>query len=173
MKSIPMLLIAAVAVTGCASTREVATLPTIPEAVSPEPGIVSGGRLGPADISKLRDAGIRHVIDLTLDAETPDFDEAAAVRAMGLRYTDLPLRGAWDLTKENVRAFDALVSSADRPLLVHCASGNRVGAMAALRAAWFEGHNVEEAIAIGRTWGLKGLESDVLRKLTADADASN
>ena len=168
MKSTSLLLFATVlAATGCASNLELAALPAIWEAMSPAPGIVSAGRLGPADIARVSDAGIRHVIDLTPDTETPDFHEAVAVRAAGLRYSNLPLRGAVDLTRENVRAFDALVRAGDRPLLVHCASGNRVGAMAALRAAWIDGREVDEAIAIGRTWGLKGLEGAVRSRLTA------
>ena len=88
-----------------------------------------------------------------------------AVRASGLRYSNLPLRGAADLTRENVAAFDALLRDSSRPVLVHCASGNRVGAMAALRAAWVDGKPADEAIAIGRTWGLKGLEGEVRRRL--------
>ena len=109
------------------------------------------------------------MIDLTPDAETPDFDEAAAVRAAGLLYSNLPLRGAVDLTRENVMTFDALVRDAERPVLVHCASGNRVGAMAALRAAWVDGKQVDEAIATGKAWGLKGLEEEVRRRIEAGA----
>jgi len=40
--------------------------------------------------------------------------------------------------------------------------------MAALRAAWVEGRPAEEAIAVGRDWGLKGLEDEVRRRLEAD-----
>ena len=82
MKPIPLLfLVVALAGPGCASATYPTALPTVADAVSPAPGIVSAGRLDADDISRVRDAGIRHVIDLTLDAETPDFDEAAAVRA--------------------------------------------------------------------------------------------
>lgn len=177
MKPVPPLLLAitlatALAASGCASSPEVAALPAVAEAVSPAPGVVSAGRLAPADIARVRDAGIRHVIDLTPDAETPGFDEAAAVLAAGLRYSNLPLRGAGDLTRANVQAFDAMLRAAERPVLVHCASGNRVGAMAALRAAWIDGRPAEEAIAIGRAWGLKGLEGEVRGRL-ADADRTN
>lgn len=119
----------------------------------------------PVDIARLREAGIREVIDLTPDAETPDFNESAAVRAAGLRYSNLPLRGAVDLTREHVLALDALLRAAKRPLLVHCASGNRVGAMAALGAAWIDGRDAEDAIGIGKAWGLKSLESAVRPKL--------
>ncbi|MFZ5656473.1 MAG: beta-lactamase hydrolase domain-containing protein [Pseudomonadota bacterium] len=142
-------------------------LPPVPNAVSPEAGVVSAGRLGPGNVAGVRDAGIRQVIDLTPDAETPDFDEATAVREAGMAYANLPLAGAKDLTPENVRRFDALLRDAERPVLVHCASGNRVGAMAALRAAWIEGRPAEEAIEVGRAWGLKGLEGEVRRRLEA------
>jgi hypothetical protein len=50
---------------------------------------------------------------------------------------------------------------------VHCASSNRVGAMAALRAAWIDGRPTEEALQIGRAWGLKSLEPTVRARLEA------
>jgi len=165
MKTAVLFLATTLATAGCASTPVPIVMPAVADVASPAPGIVSAGRLAPADIARLREAGIREVIDLTPDAETPDFDEAAAARSAGLRYVNLPLRGAVDLTRENVLAFDALLSQAQRPLLVHCASGNRAGAVAALRAAWVDGHNTEDAVAIGKAWGLKGLEEDVRRKL--------
>lgn len=168
----PMVLAAALAGGGCATTAEPAPLPAIADAVSPVPGVVSAGRLQPDDIARVREAGVRHVIDLTPDVETPDFDEAAAVRAAGLAYSNLPLRGAVDLTRENVIAFDALVRTAKRPVLVHCASGNRVGAMAALRAAWVEGKPADEAIEIGKAWGLKGLEAEVQRRIESGTPQS-
>jgi uncharacterized protein (TIGR01244 family) len=170
MKPFPLLVLAALGGAGCVSTGEPLVLPAVADALAPAPGIVSAGRLAPADIARVRDAGIRHVIDLTPDAETPHFDEAAAVRAAGLAYSNLPLRGAVDLTPGNVQAFDALVRSATRPLLVHCASGNRVGAMAALHAAWVEDKAAEEAIAIGKAWGLQGLEDEVRRRIGAEQD---
>ena len=51
---------------------------------------------------------MRQIIDLTPDAETPDFDEAAVVRAAGLAYANLPLSGPADLTLENVAIKEVL-----------------------------------------------------------------
>lgn len=164
---IPIVLAVLLSAAGCATSLRPTTLPAVADAVSPARGIVAAGRLGSADLATLQQAGIRHVIDLTPDAETPDFDEAAAVRGIGLGYSNLPLRGAADLTHANVVAFDQLVRDAPRPLLVHCASGNRVGAMAALRAAWVDGRVMDDAIAIGKAWGLKGLEPEVRRRISA------
>ena len=170
MKFIPLFcLVVALAGPGCTPTTHPTALPAVADAVSPAPGIVSAGRLAADDVARVREAGIHHIIDLTPDAETPDFDEAAAVRAAGLLYSNLPLRGALDLTRENVMSFDALVRDAERPVLVHCASGNRVGAMAALRAAWVDGKKIDEAIATGKAWGLKGLEEEVRRRIEAGA----
>lgn len=130
-------------------------------------GIYTGGRIGDAELATLREAGVRGIIDLTPDAETPDFDEAAATRALGFAYANLPLAGPDDLSLEHVQAFDAMLASAPRPLLVHCASSNRVGAMAALRAAWIGGHSTGEALGIGRAWGLRSLEPAVRARLEA------
>lgn len=142
-----------------------AATPEIANAVRADEGVISAGRLTSKDLPRLKQAGIEHVIDLTPDAETPEFDEASEVRAAGMEYSNLPLRSPADLTPQNVAAFDQLLREAKRPVVVHCASGNRVGAIAALRAAWIEGKSVEEAIAIGKQWGLKGLEPEVRKRI--------
>lgn len=124
--------------------------------------LYSSGQPTEAQLQFLQSKGVGTVIDLRADDETPDFDEASRVRSLGLDYLGLPVRGKNGLTRENVAAFDALLARAgDRPLLVHCASGNRVGAMMALRERWQRGATPEQALAIGREWGMKSLELDV------------
>jgi len=54
-----------------------------------------------------------------------------------------------------------LIRNAAHPIVVHCASSNRVGAMAALRAAWLQGQSADQAIETGKAWGLKSLEPEV------------
>src|SRR5690606_2199210 len=135
---------------------------------TPVAGIRSGGRISADDLPTLRAAGIVHVIDLTPDAETPGFDEANAVRAAGLAYDNLPIAGAADLSPASVAAFDQLLRDVEGPALVHCASGNRVGALAALRAAWLQGADEEAAIAEGRRWGLRSLETEVRSSLARE-----
>ena len=53
-------------------------------------------------------------------------------------------------------------------MLVHCASGNRVGALIALSAA-DEGVPVEEALARGRAAGMTSTEARVRELLGAPA----
>ena len=151
-----------------ATMKEAAGGTVLPGLADPLEGIRSGGRISAADIPALQAAGVRHVIDLTPDDETPGFDEASVVRAAGMRYDNLPIRGPADLTPENVAAFDRLLAGIERPALVHCASGNRVGALAALRAAWLDGVDDEAAVAEGRRCGLRGLEDAVRARLARE-----
>src|SRR5699024_12708494 len=67
----------------------------------------------------------------------------------------------------NARKLDTLLDEhAAMPTLVHCASGNRVGALMALRAAWVQGKSKEEALAIGRRWGLTKAEAAIDKRLS-------
>ncbi|MCK9489462.1 MAG: sulfur transferase domain-containing protein [Xanthomonadales bacterium] len=172
--ALPMVLALALAVSGCATTHlkpamtdEGASMqtPVLDRFTAPAEGIHAGGRISADDVPALRAAGIRHVIDLTPDAETPGFDEAGAVREVGMGYDNLPIAGPGDLDRAAVVAFDRMLQAADGPTLVHCASGNRVGALAALRAAWLQGVDEDEAVAEGRRWGLGGLEGAVRERL--------
>lgn len=161
-----------------AATHDETTMqsPVLERFATPVEGIHSGGRISADDLPALRAAGIRHVINLAPAAETPGFDEAGAVRAAGMRYDTLPIAGAGDLDREAVVAFDRLLQAAVGPTLVHCASGNRVGALAALRAAWLHGADEEAAVEEGRRWGLRGLEAEVRGRLARErclADAGD
>jgi uncharacterized protein (TIGR01244 family) len=136
-------------------------------------GRYSAGQPTAEQLQTLFAHGIRVVIDLRVDSETPELDEAALVRSHGLDYHNLPVGGAAGLTRGNVLALDRLIADAgDRPLLVHCASGNRVGAMMALREAWLRGATSEHALEVGRSWGMKGLESDVNALLQTKVQAT-
>lgn len=136
------------------------------------PNLGTAGRLQAGDIDVIAKAGVRHVIDLTVDSETPDFDEAAAVRSAGMKYHNLPIRDADDLTPDNVAKLDQLIAEiGDVPILVHCGSGDRAGAMTTLRAVWFQGQSAETALAEGRRRGLKKLEPAVRDRLGIPEDS--
>lgn len=117
-------------------------------------------------IAKLPSAGISVVIDLRPDSETPGLDKKSAVQSADMTYHALPIASPADLTPENVARFDSLLKeTGDQGVLMHCASGNRVGAMLALRARWIEGKSADEALAIGKAAGLTSLAAAVEEKL--------
>lgn len=143
-------------------------LASLPRHIEVNPKLHVSGQPSGDQLALLPAAGIRNVIDLRPDEERPGFDERMVAVHLGLGYRHLPLAGAQDFTRANVEAFDDMLRQAEPDgVLVHCASGNRVGAMMALRARWLQGKDAQQALAIGRSSGLTGLEGDVRKLLEA------
>lgn len=138
----------------------------IPNLLFVEPNHYAGGYVSPEALEQVRAQGITHVIDMLPNNEHGGFDEAAMAAELGLFYAHLPIQGGYDMTRENAQALDRLLSEAgDAPVLVHCMSGNRVGALFALRAAWVQGLPAAEALQVGRRYGLTKMEPLVAQLL--------
>lgn len=134
----------------------------LPQARMPAPNRIVSGGIDASHMNVLRRAGIRHIVDLRPPEEAPDFDEAQAAAEQGIEHHSIPIRGPESLTLERVHEFDRILQEiGDEPALLHCASGNRVGALIALREAWLYGRPVEDALATGRAWGMTKLEPAV------------
>ena len=138
----------------------------------PLPDVFSAGQPAAADWPGLAAAGITTVIDLRPDAERPDRDEAAEVKVAGLAYRQLPVAGAQDLTPEAARTLWQAIDAAPGKVLVHCASGNRAGALLAIAAVREGGMAPSQALEAGRAAGMTSLEPRVREVLgvTASGD---
>lgn len=135
---------------------------TLPNGKHPTDQHWVSGQIDAKQLAQLKARGIEDVINLRPPAEDPAFDESVAAEELQLRYVEMPVAGMSDLNRTFIAAFDArLKALGDRPVLIHCASGNRVGAAMALRAAWIEGRRSEEALQVGRDYGLTKLEPAV------------
>ena len=130
-------------------------------------GLCTGGRPAPEHLAKAADLGVKVVVNLCPPAESPGFDEAAVVASLGMSYVNIPVAGAGDLTPANVALLAAALEGhgEQHRALLHCASGNRAGAMLALIAKQIDGKSTAEALDIGRAAGLKGLEPVVMQLL--------
>lgn len=128
--------------------------------------IIPGGALTAEKLTELKSKGVEAVINLRSEQEMQEesFDEQAAVKEAEMDYITLPIAGPDDLTRERVSAFDHALNKYER-VHVHCASGNRVGAMVALRAAMHDGVSSEEALTRGKEAGLTKLEGAVRARL--------
>lgn len=133
----------------------------IPNCCTPAEGLCTGGRPRQSDLQDARNQGVGTVVNLCPHAEDPGYDEPAFVQQLGMQYVNIPIAGPADLTRANAqRLADALADSAGG-VLVHCASGNRVGALFALKAHYIDGRPLEQAIADGKAHGLKASEPAV------------
>ncbi len=138
----------------------------IPNARCPIEGICSGGRPQPHHLQAAQEKGIKVVINLCPSHEPGGYDEESLVIALGMHYYNLPIAGPSDLTREKAQELAHALENCNKehPALLHCASGNRVGAILALKAYWIDKQTAEEALAFGREAGLTQLEP-VVRQL--------
>ena len=134
----------------------------VPNARFPFEGVCTGGRPRPEDLRQASNSGVKAVINLCAPSECDNYDEGALVTALGMQYLNIPVASPADLTLDKAKALaEALREAHGAPVLVHCASGNRVGALFALKACLIDGLSTEQGIAIGRSAGLTTLESEV------------
>lgn len=147
-------------------TLEVANAVGLGNARMPRPGLLTGGQPTNAQLEALAEAGYTHFISLRPEEEAGGGWEEADAAAHAHDFDRLAIAGAGDLTRENVEAFAALLREAgDAPTVIYCASGNRVGAMLALKAAWIDGVAPEEALRLGLDAGMTRLEAPVRQLL--------
>ncbi|MBA6252753.1 MAG: hypothetical protein ACI9O3_000309 [Colwellia sp.] len=125
---------------------------------------IIGGQPSESDLIMLSKSGIKTVINLRGTGEFDDFDEQAKVEALGMNYIAIPISGASDINKENLTLFTAAITNKEQAF-VHCASGNRVGAMFALDAHFNHNKSIDEAIVTGKKAGLTSLEATVKKVL--------
>lgn len=128
-------------------------------------GLYTGGQPDVAQLRQFAHDRFTTVIDLRGEDESRGYDEAAVTGELGLDYVRLPIRGASDLTAANAAALTAALKAARGPVLLHCASGNRVGALLALSAANGDGLTSLAALELGQRAGLKSLEAVVRERL--------
>lgn len=110
------------------------------------------------DIEALGDLGVKTVINLRTPEEMAslDFDEKAAVESAGMRYVHAPMGGelpsgtTWEAIQQALKSAEG-----EGPVLMHCRSGNRVGAAWALYAGQEQGMPTDKAIEEGRAAGMK------------------
>ncbi len=129
------------------------------------PDTVASGQPDQQVLQNASAAGVVAVIDLRTDGEDRGLDEPSAVAALGMEYVSLPI-GRSDITFESAAALDELLAGIDGPILLHCGSSNRVGALVALSES-MHGASDEDALAAGKAAGLTRLEPAVKEVLEA------
>jgi uncharacterized protein (TIGR01244 family) len=141
----------------------------IPNRAEPLQGITTSGQPTAQALSEIAKKGYTTVIDLRSADEDRGFDEAATVEGLGMSYISLPVSGAGGVSYENANALDKILAEIDGPVLLHCASSNRVGALLALRAR-INGADSADALALGLDAGLSSLRPVVEDVLSTSPD---
>lgn len=100
--------------------------------------------------------GIKVVVNLrsTPEVEALGFDEPALATELGMRYVSIPVTSA-TFGPSNADRLKTLLSETPGPVLIHCASSNRVGAVWALYLHRHRNVPLGDAIEHGRIAGLR------------------
>ena len=118
------------------------------------PNIATSGPLKNGAVSELKLLGFATILDLRGPDEGTDI-EKKTVEAAGLRYLNIPVTATVPSDKQ-VTEFARIVEDASYyPLLIHCGSANRVGAVWTFYLVR-RGMPVSIAVEEGRTIGLQG-----------------
>lgn len=125
-----------------------------------------GGRPTLDQYKALSQSGYTTVIDLRAMSEEGVTEEHKLVQELGMQAVSIPIGGPNDITKESAGQLDQALANANGPVVLHCASGNRVGALLAMRAFWVQGKSPLESLSIGQESGLTKLKPVVRNLLT-------
>jgi len=130
----------------------------LPNLKLPREGIYSSGQPTPEQFRQLRDEGLQAVLNLRPGGEH-DLDERTVVEKLGMRYFEIPVSGPTEVTRENAQRFHEIMEDPEnQPILIHCGTGNRVGALYALKSHHFDQVEAEAAVERGKLAGLAKLE---------------
>ena len=121
----------------------------------PEPGVLFGGQPTEEQLKAMAADGLSFVLDLRAEGENRGFDEPAALRSLDVPYLNLPVDGERMEQPETFERFIEAMKKLDGPALVHCASGNRVGALYYAYLVAGKGEDREAARAQAKENGLR------------------
>jgi uncharacterized protein (TIGR01244 family) len=105
----------------------------------------------------LQAMGAKGVLNFRHAAEHPDYNEQAAATSTGLSYCNLPYKQAEELTDELLSTARTTLresTAKNEPLVLHCRTGNRVGAAWACWRALDCSIPVEQAISEAKAMGM-------------------
>ena len=139
-------------------TSPVQALNGVPNACQLLPGVVTGGQPSAAHLAAFLGAGGRVVLDLRDAMEPRPLDEPETVASLGMEYVNVPVgpHSLTDATLDRVR--EVLREAGDGLVLVHCASGNRVGAALLPFLMLDHGFEEEDAVTQAMRVGLRSAE---------------
>ena len=130
-------------------------VPGMANASQPLEGVATAGQPDREQLERLAEAGYQTVIDLRTPEELRGFDEPEIVGRVGMEYANIPI-GHEGVDVETFDRFRQIMTDPERrPVLVHCSSANRVGALLVPYLILDEGRTTEEARDIAARVGLR------------------
>jgi len=143
----------------------------IPKVLCVDENFATGGQPSDSSFAKLSANGFKSVLNLRTASEGVDLsNEQRLAEQAGLNYISIPVIPSAPKSEQAEEFMKVVADASYHPMLIHCASANRVGAFwmiyRVVGQGWKEEAALEEATRIGLT-------SPVLKKFAHDYIASH
>jgi protein tyrosine phosphatase (PTP) superfamily phosphohydrolase (DUF442 family) len=134
----------------------------VPRVLCLDDSFATGGQPTENAFAKVAASGFRSVLSLRTSGEGIDLKkERSLVEKTGLRYFNIPVVSSAPRAEQAEEFIKLVKEKSNHPMLIHCASANRVGAFMmiyrVLEQGWSEEKALDEAVKIG-------LRGDELKK---------
>jgi len=127
--------------------------------------LLFAGQPSPEALRTLAAQGIRTVLNTRGEGEL-DWDERALAEELGMTYAEIPMAYPIESISDDwVERFDKVMAGADRPILMHCSSGNRVAGLWAVWLAERQGVPAAAALEVGTRAGMTRIRAVVEQRL--------
>lgn len=126
----------------------------VPRILCLDRSFATGGQPAEQAYNKIAATGFRSVLSLRTGNEGADLArESSLVRKTGMRYYNIPVISSAPKTEQADEFLDLVKEKSNHPMLINCASANRVGAFMmiyrVLEQGWSEQKAFDEAVKIG------------------------
>jgi protein tyrosine phosphatase (PTP) superfamily phosphohydrolase (DUF442 family) len=134
----------------------------VPRVLCLDDNLATGGQPSEQAFAKVAASGFRSVLSLRTPGEGIDLQrERSLVEKTGLRYFNIPVVSSAPRAEQADEFIRLVKEQSNHPMLINCASANRVGAFMmiyrVLEQGWSQEKALEEALKIG-------LRGDELKK---------
>jgi uncharacterized protein (TIGR01244 family) len=160
LMKVALVLVVAAAFNSRAASAQQVTKQTVPGAQNftrLETTVACGGATTPEAVPEIKKMGFASIINLRLPSESGANveGEAAAAKTAGINFYNIPFSGQAPDPKVADQFLDTVTAKNNEPAYIHCAAGNRAGAMWMIKRLvvdhWDTDKAFNEATALGLT----------------------
>ncbi len=138
----------------------------VPNAVQVGDVVISGQPSATA-IGLLKIQGYRTIVSARAPGEV-GWDEAAEAAKNGLAFISIPMPSpVAEITDDQVARLAEAMQKAERPILLHCGSGNRIAGLWTVYLVEYAGVPVERALELGEKAGMRSVRAAVEKRLNS------
>lgn len=120
--------------------------------------ICTGGQPTMDDLARMKDQGIKAVVNLRRPEEFNAAEEAEQAHKLGLRYFLIPVDSKRPQDAQADEFLKLMADPQNRPAFIHCHTANRVGAFWMIRRVLVDGWTIDDAQREAEKVGLRGAE---------------